>query len=203
MDRRMDVVRPLTSYIMKMTDSISTSKVLYLDSTTCGIVAQLLSQSEALAQNIFLIHQLGVKIPEHVSSSNLSHLAAVVFVRPTENNIKEIIKHLQNPKHQSYYIFFSNQLEEPSLSRLAQQDQYEVVQQIQELFADVYPLNKDLWSLQQPSQMRFYSEEKSWTMGDNDAFEREVSGLTAFLLAVKKRPLIRWQKSKSSHLLNK
>ena len=51
--------------------------------------------------------------------------------------------------------------------------------------------------------MNFYEEQKSWTMITNDEFEREVSGLSAFLLAVKKRPLIRWQKCKSSHLANK
>ena len=96
-----------------------------------GIVAQLLSQSQALAQDIFLIHNLGTKIPDSVGQSNLSHLAAIIFVRPTEKNIKEIIQHLQAPKHKSYHIFFSNQLEEPSLSRLAQADKSEVVQQIQ------------------------------------------------------------------------
>lgn len=126
-----DVYTPLVSYIMKITESCSSSKVLYLDNTTRGIVAQLLSQSQALAQDIFLIHQLGTKIPNSVGASNLSHLSAIIFCRPTNNNIKLILEHLQQPKHQSYYLFFSNQLEEPSLSQLAQADQYEVVQQVQ------------------------------------------------------------------------
>ena len=66
-----------------------------------------------------------------MGASNLSHLSAIIFCRPTNENIELILEHLRNPKHQSYFLFFSNQLEEPSLSRLAQADQYEVVQQVQ------------------------------------------------------------------------
>jgi len=186
---------------MKITQACNTSKVLYLDATTRGIAAQLLSQSQALAEDIFLIHQLGTKIPDSVGASNLSHLSAIVFCRPTNENIELILEHLRHPKHQAYYLFFSNQLEEPSLSRLAQADQYEVVQQVQELFADFYPLNGDLWSLNLATQGLYYQDEKEWKQSDNQQFEREVEGLSAFLLAVKKRPLIRWQKS--SHLANK
>eukprot|EP01083_Nonionella_stella_P275462 935495_1 len=191
----MDVYKPLVTYIMKITQSSSSSKVLYLDNETRGIIAQLLSQSQALAEDIFLIHQLGVKIPESVGSSNLSHLCAIIFCRPIHENIEKIICHLQNPKHQSYYIFFSNQLEEHELSRLAQADQYEVVQQVQELFADFYPINNDIWSLEQSNQSLYFMDEKEWTNRNEEEFERELHGLCAFLLAVKKRPLIRWQKS--------
>lgn len=70
------------------------------------------------------------------------------------------------------------------------------------MFADFYPLNGDLWSLEQDSQSLYYQQdEKHWIQADNQQFEREVEGLSAFLLAVKKRPLIRWQKS--SNLANK
>eukprot|EP01083_Nonionella_stella_P291090 990528_1 len=191
------VYNPLSDYIMRITGACSTSKVLYLDSETTGIIAQLLSQSQALAEDIFLIHQLGVKIPDTVGASNLSHLSAIIFCRPTHKNVEKIITHLRNPKHQAYYIFFSNQLEEPSLARLAQADQYEVVQQVQELFADVYPLCNDLWSLEQKNQSLYYMEEKEWNNDQSEQFERELEGLSSFLLAVKKRPLIRWQKSSS------
>ena len=71
----------------------------------------------------------------------------------------------------------------------------------QELFADIYPLNSDLWSLNQQSQSLYFQDEKEWTMDNMSQFERELEGLAAFLLAVKKRPLIRWQKG--SHLGNK
>ena len=116
--------------------SISISIVYYNTSCTSqsGIIAELLSQSEALAQDIFLIHRLGVKIPQSVGSSNLTHLSAIIFCRPTTDNVKKIIEHLKSPKNKSYYIFFSNQLEEPSLSELAQVDTYEVVEQIQVCF---------------------------------------------------------------------
>lgn len=72
---------------------------------------------------------------------------------------------------------------------------------IQELFADIYPLNNDLFSLEQEYQSLYYQDEKEWIQDDMNQFEREIEGLSAFLLAVKKRPLIRWQKS--SYLANK
>ena len=55
--------------------------------------------------------------------------------------------------------------------------------------------------MEQESQSLYYQDEKQWIQDDMNQFQREVQGLSAFLLAVKKRPLIRWQKS--SHLAHK
>ena len=67
-----------------------------------------------------------------------------------------------------------------------------------ELFADFYPINSDFWSLNQANQCLYFEDEKEWSSLSELQFEREVNGLSAFLLSVKKNPLIRWQKS--SHL---
>lgn len=58
----------------------------------------------------------------------------------------------------------------------------------------MYPINNDLWTLQQPQQMHYFRDTQLIL---NDNFQREIQGLIAFLLSVKKRPRIRWQKSSS------
>ncbi|ETO16482.1 vacuolar protein sorting-associated protein 45 [Reticulomyxa filosa] len=100
-----------------------------------------------------------------------------------------------------YELVFSNRLEEHKLSRLAQADEYQVVKQVQELFGDIYPINRDLWSLQCEGQFGFYKEERDWLATDVVKWQRQVDALVAFLLAVKKNPLVRYQKM--SHLATK
>jgi len=101
----------------------------------------------------------------------------------------------------SYYLFFSNQLEEPALSQIAQADQYEVVQQVQELFADFYPINTDLWALDQPTQCLYFEDERNGIGHPNFNLNAKSKACLLFLLSVKKNPLIRWQKS--SHLASR
>ena len=84
---------------------------------------------------------------------------------------------------------------------MAQADNHEVVQTVMEYFADYYPITRDVWSLQLKNQMALYDDEKAWSTDTHNSLERQLEGLSAFLLSVKKRPVIRFPKN--SHLCGK
>jgi vacuolar protein sorting-associated protein 45 len=86
---------------------------------------------------------------------------------------------------------FSNIIKKSSLERLAEADDHEVVKSITEYFADFLVINPDLCSLPLPSRV-FSTSAELW---NHDSLTRTVEGVVATLLALKKKPLIRYEKN--------
>ncbi len=75
---------------------------------------------------------------------------------------------------------------------LAECDSHEVVREVQEYFADYIAINSDLFSLNvtSPAYSLFVESSKTW---DAKALARVTEGITALLLSMKKKPLIRFE----------
>lgn len=77
---------------------------------------------------------------------------------------------------------------------MAEADDHEVVKAVQEYFADFLVINPDLMSL-----TLSYPRAKIWSaspdMWHADSQQRATDGVIALLLALKKKPLIRYQKT--------
>merc|ERR1719198_2509922 len=74
------------------------------------------------------------------------------------------------------------------IQQLAEADEHEVVQQVQEYYADFLAINPDLASLGVPSTAGL-ADGARW---DQPTFDRIQQGVCALLLALKKRPVIRY-----------
>lgn len=125
----------------------------------------------------------------------MRHLKAIVFVRPTSDSIQFLVDELRNPKYAKYELYFSNVVKKSALERLAESDDHEVVQKVQEVFADYFVINPDLYSmnLQAPSHTIFGENgPDSWAA---DSLNRSVEGLFGVLLSLKKKPLIRYDRN--------
>src|ERR1700753_3762007 len=86
---------------------------------------------------------------------------------------------------------FSNIIKKSSLERLAEADDHEVVKSIVEYFADFIAINPDCSSLPVSTRL-FTSSPDTW---NTDSLMRTVEGVTAMLLSLKKKPLIRYEKN--------
>jgi len=110
---------------------------------------------------------------------------------------------------------FSNILSKIAIERLAEADEYEVVREVQvcdvvsnmfshylslvsqEYFADYAPLLPSLFSLNHlpvAAKPLYGPSPNSW---DPMALERTVQGITAVMLSLKKKPVIRYEKMSS------
>lgn len=89
---------------------------------------------------------------------------------------------------------FSNIIKKSSLERLAEADDHEVVRAVQEYFADFLVINPDLMSLNlgYPRHKIWGSSPDQW---NPDVLQRSTEGVVALLLALKKKPLIRYEKN--------
>ncbi|KAF4767377.1 hypothetical protein HAV15_009385 [Penicillium sp. str.  len=191
----MDVVAAASGYISKMVTvgesagASSKMKILLLDSETVPIVSTAITQSALLNHEVYLIDRL-----DNAAREKMRHLRCLCFVRPSPTSIQFLIDELREPKYGEYYIYLSNIIRKSALERLAEADSHEVVQSVQEQFADFLVINPDLCSLGMgfPLQRIWSHSPDLW---NPDSLQRATEGVLALLLALKKNPLIRYEKN--------
>jgi vacuolar protein sorting-associated protein 45 len=204
MDDRLDGIAAIRGYIDRVVTGdgkCQGMKVLLLDAATTEIVSCVYSQTEILNKEVYLV----TKLEETGTTTNLqnnnnnpnSSFKAVCFVRPTEIAVGLLVRELAKPRFAEYHFFFTGILTTGLLRLLAENDVYEKVQQIQEFYGDFVPINEDLLTMQCRNTLAMsVSAGTSWAPQHAHLYERNVKGLQAMLLALKRRPsMIRYARN--------
>ncbi|KAG2665696.1 hypothetical protein I3760_15G020700 [Carya illinoinensis] len=180
----MVLVSAVRDYINRMLQDISGMKV--------SIVSVAYSQSEILQKEVFL-----VELVDSISKSNesMSHLKAVFFLRPTSENIQHLRRQLASPRFGEYHLFFSNLLKDTQIHILADSDEQEVVQQVQEFYADFVAIDTYHFTLNVPSNHIYMLPAVVDPSNLQHFCDRVVDGIAAIFLALKRRPIIRYQRT--------
>ncbi|KAL6522128.1 vacuolar protein sorting-associated protein 45 [Orobanche minor] len=190
----MVMVTVVRDYINRMLHDISGMKVLILDSHTVSIVSVVYSQSDLLQQEVFL-----VELVDSISMSKepMSHLKAVYFLRPTSENIQLMRRQLSAPRFGEYHLFFSNMLKDTQLHNLADSDEHETVQQVQDLehYADFVTVDPYHFTFDIASNHMYLLPAVVDPSGLQHFCERVVEGIAAIFLALKRRPVIRYSRT--------
>ncbi|KAG1872436.1 Sec1 family-domain-containing protein [Suillus subalutaceus] len=186
----MDVVKAVETYITKLVSTPSAMKVLLLDTHTTPIVSLASTQSTLLSHQVYLTDRI-----DNGKRDRMSHMKCVCFLQPSEDSLDALSAELKEPKYGEYYLYFSNILSKPAIERLADVDEFEVVREVQEYFADYAPLLPCLFSLNHTPTAEKPLYGSSPNVWDSLALERSVQGITAVLLSLKKKPVIRYEKT--------
>jgi len=112
---------------------------------------------------------------------------ALIYVRPTIENVNMICREVRESNYSEYHIFFSNVLPESFLTLLAKADTEKLIRQVHEYPLDYVPINPDLYTINiggsiGMSQCWGTSRER----GVQSVMEREVQGLLSLFLSFKK-----------------
>ncbi|GLT46523.1 hypothetical protein SLA2020_202690 [Shorea laevis] len=188
----MVLVSAVRDYINRMLQDISGMKVLILDSQTVSIVSVVYSQSDLLQKEVFL-----VELVDSISKSkeSMSHLKAVYFIRPTSENINHLRHQLSNARFGEYHLFFSNMLKDTQIHILADSDEQEIVQQVQEFYADFVAIDPYHFTLNVSSNHRHMLPAVVDPSSLQHYCDRVVDGIAAVFLALKRRPIIRYSRT--------
>ncbi|SNX83612.1 probable vacuolar protein sorting protein VpsB [Melanopsichium pennsylvanicum] len=184
----MDVTKAVSAYIHRMITEVSGIKVLLLDQDTTPIISTSFTQSSLLSHEVYLTDRV-----DNASRDRMRHLNCIALLRPTPQSISALARELRQPRYKSYWLYFTNVLQKQDIELLAEADEYEVVKEIQEFFADYLPVNSDLFSLNidTPPSRIWAEDPASW---DQQGLDRHIKGLLALLLSLKKRPVIRYER---------
>ncbi|KAJ1825966.1 vacuolar protein sorting-associated protein 45, partial [Coemansia sp. RSA 2703] len=189
----MDAIKAVQHYINRIVSDTSGMKVLLLDNETTSIISLVSTQSFLLSKETYLVDRI-----DNRSRDEMRHLKCVCFLRPTDSSIQALLDELRSPKYGDYYIYFSNILKKSMIELLAENDESEVVREIQEFYADYYATTPFLFHMGlTPSVHPLFAEGHSWNPG---ALARTVQGLSALLLALKRRPNIRYERNSAMAL---
>ncbi|KAF8411675.1 hypothetical protein HHK36_004233 [Tetracentron sinense] len=186
----MVLISAARDYIARMLQDISGMKVLILDSQTVSIVSVVYSQSELLQKEVFL-----VELVDSTSKESMSHLKAVYFLRPTSENIQHLRRQLASPRFGEYHLFFSYILKDTQIHILADSDEQEVVQQVQEFYADFGAIDPYHFTLNSHLNHIYMLPAVVDPSSLQKFCDRVIDGIAAVFLALKRRPVIRYQRT--------
>ncbi|KAK1300910.1 hypothetical protein QJS10_CPB13g00744 [Acorus calamus] len=186
----MVLISSARDYVGRMLQDISGMKVLVVDSQTVSIVSVVYSQSELLQKEVFL-----VELVDSMSKESMAHLKAVYFLRPTSENIQHLRRHLASPRFGEYHLFFSNILKTTQIQVLADSDEQEVVKQVQEFYADFVAIDPCHFTLNMPLNHIYMLPAVVDPPSSQNFCDRAVDGIAAVFLALKRRPVIRYQRT--------
>ncbi|OQR99928.1 hypothetical protein THRCLA_06328, partial [Thraustotheca clavata] len=191
---KMDAIGAVRGYVEKilLDPQLEGMKALVLDAETTKAISMVISQSQILEKQVFLVEQLGAK-----SHERMQHLKAAVLLRPTLRNLELLKEELIAPKYGEYHVFFTNITSNDILERLAEADEHEVVQQVHEYYADYLAINDHLFHFNLSGTVALSSKTTNlhnMTPKTAAVYQRTVDGLLATLLSLKKKPIIRFAK---------
>lgn len=129
------------------------------------------------------------------SRESMSHLKAVCFLRPTSENVQHLRRQLASPRFGEYHLFFSNILKDTQIHVLADSDELEIVQQVQEFYADFVAIDPFHFTLNIPTNHMYMLPAVVDPPRLQQFCDQVVDGVTAVFLAMKRRPVIRYQRT--------
>jgi vacuolar protein sorting-associated protein 45 len=211
----MSCVAAMTEYVLKALSSVSGMKALLLDAETAGMAALVLSQTDAIAREVFLTDRIDLRVDDENDSSapprlnargeleraqpkeTLHHLKAVALIRPTISSVQKLRSIMRSGRFKDYYVFFSNLTGDDLLRSLAEGDELELVRQVSELYGDYYALNDFIWHANMPISKPLYTQTNYWSADEKNLLERNCDSIISLLLSFKVRADIRYSGASS------
>jgi vacuolar protein sorting-associated protein 45 len=194
----MDVAQAVRDYLAELLapSRVPGMKVLIYDRFTVGVVSAVESMRGLLQREVFItehLDQFGEPNTIRQRAQSMQHLKAVLWIRPTEENIGHLSRELHDPKYGEYHVVFSNVVPEEYVEQLAVADEYEVVRSMAVYYGgDFVALSPELFTLNAPPAQPLSAvvSPRSEEAGNT----RLMQGLAAVLLALKQKPAIRYAK---------
>ena len=181
-------------YYVTLLSSIPGLKALLVDAESVAGLSLLLSQTEALRQDVVLIEQLHPTAPVTQTESNQSHITGVVLVRPTAESVQAVRRELAAPRFGTYCVMFTNVVRRSVLEELADADAtHERVASVQEVFLDFVPLGAWLAVCRAPSPKMHDERGNTWgavpaAVANTCPVDRQLDALFSVLLTLGVRP---------------
>lgn len=209
---QLDCVAAVRGYLDKALDDVGGMKALLLDEETTPIVSLAASQTDVIGKETFLISRIADRAAAPApgpggaeeakagaaaaaaAAPKMHHLKAVVLVRASRSSVDALVAHLARPRFKEYHVFFTSFVADSQLAQIAEADEFEVVKQVQEYYADYYAVNPDLFSLNAFRTRELHQPEAYWREAERSAFRRNVDGVLGLLLSLKKRPAVRYSR---------
>ncbi|CCW66944.1 unnamed protein product [Phytomonas sp. Hart1] len=174
-------------YMDRLLPIDQTMKILLVDKVTLNIISMSCSQSFLLHRSVFLVDQ----VTGHWQRHKMKAMRCIIFIRPDPETVEAACAELQAAKYSSYSIAFCGVTPLEYLDRLAHADQESLVTHVDEFFCDFDAVNHDAFLIEKlnPS-IELLSPGPTLRQ-----ISRMAQGLASLSLALRLRPILRFQRS--------
>jgi vacuolar protein sorting-associated protein 45 len=191
--QHMDLAKIMRGYIIGIVNAAQGYKALIVDKDTMRVTSSLLGRTELGEHNIVLVERLEAQ----AQGKHHEELKAMCFIRPTRENIKLLTAEIKAPRFQAYYLYFTNLVSPLHLQELAEADAIkENVQEVHEFYGDFIALDSCHFTVPCSRNELLLGPRVGMSLSlsqENEMIDRFVQGLSALFMAVKRRPVIRYQ----------
>ena len=176
------------TYIESMISNVKDMKAIIFDSETQVIFSLEFSKSLALKQEIFLFESI-----DKIQTEQKLNLNGIFFIRPTTSNLEHLKRILQSTNFKEINLFFTNQLTDDYLQKIAQYDINMQVKNVQEIYLDYYIINSNVFHLNLESCISNLDMKpiERWEPYDSQMFDRVYQGLISACLSNRMKPIIK------------
>lgn len=176
------------NYFESMISCVKEMKSIIFDDETQVIFSLEYSKSLALKQEIFLFENI-----DKIQPDQKYNLSAIFFIRPTTNNLEHLKRILQSSNFKDIHLFFTNQISDEYLQKLAQYDINMRVKNVQEIYLDYYIINSNIFHLNIESCIcnLDMTPMERWNQYDVQMYDRIYQGLISACLSNRMRPIIK------------
>jgi hypothetical protein len=188
----MNIQEASFKYVADLLDENCGVKVLITDDQTLTILGLTVTRTELLCREVVDTELLRDLFGQPVTEIR-SSLKSVCILSPTRENVDQLGQELSTSPHYSgYSIYFTNSILESQVRQLARCDKYGLVERVEELYLDFFPVHSRLFSLNCPSILEV-------RMGQSDVLiSRLADGIAAVLSALQLYPVIRYSGTSSA-----
>jgi vacuolar protein sorting-associated protein 45 len=109
LDTMASIITAVHDYLLTILSRVSGMKVLLVDSEVIGIVSMVLSQSQILENEVFLVELIDKAHQQEAGqpANTMKHLKAVAILRPTAANFISLTRELKSPRFSEYNLCMS------------------------------------------------------------------------------------------------
>ena len=164
-------------------------KAIITDDETLTTISLAMTRTELFYQDVIDTKELKEIINKPVNPI-VSSLKCICILRPTRENIETLSTELSTAPHYSRYsLYFTNTIYESQIGQLAKFDKFHLVDHVEEVYLDYYPLNHKLFSLNYASVSELRMNPSA------DLFiSRLTDSVFAVLCALQLRPAVRYSR---------
>ena len=185
-------------------------KALMLDRETMHMVGLCYSLSTLIQHQVFLTEQIdrdkltaglaaspsstpatSVEMQER-KDDRMPHLKCLCFLRPSRSSLAALRILLASHRFAHYHLYFTAIMSDMDLRDVAASDVHGLVESVHEYYLDYYVMHPHLFHLGVDHTRALHASPAYWLGKEKAAMKRQVDGLCAVLLSLKKQAEVRF-----------
>lgn len=183
----MNILTASFRYIEDLLNENCGVKALITDAETLTTLSLSMTRTELFSHDVINTEELS-EVSAKAINPIVAALKCICILRPSRENFDLLSNELsKNPHYSRYSMYFTNTLLDTEIRKLAQLDKFGLIDHVEEIYIDFYPLNKRLFSLNYPS-----ITELRVNLSADLLLNRITDGVFASLCSLQLSPTVRY-----------